>query len=134
MKLRPFILSAWLLGLSLGAFAQEKDLMPGMRPSESDVRNTIKETGYSPYAGRNFPTEVYFGDTHLHTYNSLDARGFGVTLGPEDAYRSALGLEVVSSNGTPMKLSRPLDFLVVAGSLAGFWVLERVAGFFLMKE
>ena len=28
---------------------------------------------YSPYAGRKFPTRVYFGDTHHHTANSGDA-------------------------------------------------------------
>ena len=28
---------------------------------------------YSPAVGRDFPTNVYFGDTHLHTSISLDA-------------------------------------------------------------
>ena len=55
-----------------------------------------------------------WGDTHLHTANSLDAAAFGDTLGPEEAYRFARGEEVVSSTGQPVKLSRPLDFLVVA--------------------
>jgi hypothetical protein len=32
---------------------------------------------YSPYAGRNFPTRPYFGDTHLHTSYSMDAGAFG---------------------------------------------------------
>jgi hypothetical protein len=73
-----------------------------------------KAPGYSPYAGRNFPTRVLWGDTHLHTANSLDAAAFGNTLGPEPAYRFARGEEVVSSSGQPVKLSRPLDFLVVA--------------------
>ena len=45
----------------------------------------FRARGYSPYAGRKFPTRVYWGDTHLHTSNSLDARAFGVTLGPEEA-------------------------------------------------
>ena len=38
----------------------------------------------------------------------------GTTVGPEGAYRFARGEEVVSSTGQPVKLSRPLDFLVVA--------------------
>src|SRR4249919_504048 len=58
-----------------------------------------KAPGYSPYAGRNFPTRVLWGDTHLHTANSLDAAAFGNTLGPEAAYRFARGEEVVSSSG-----------------------------------
>jgi hypothetical protein len=69
---------------------------------------------YSPYAGRNFPTAVYWGDTHLHTGMSMDAGAFGARLSPEDAYRFALGEELTSSTGLQVKLSRPLDFLVVA--------------------
>ena len=33
---------------------------------------------------------------------------------PSDAYRFAKGEEVTASSGQPAKLSRPLDFLVVA--------------------
>jgi hypothetical protein len=69
---------------------------------------------YSPYAGRGFPTEVFWGDTHLHTGNSMDAGAFGARLLPEDAHRFARGEEVTSSTGLRVKLSRPLDFLVVA--------------------
>ena len=69
---------------------------------------------YSPYAGRNFPTRPLFGDTHLHTSFSFDAGAFGARLGPADAYRFAKGEQVTASSGQPAKLSRPLDFLVVA--------------------
>ena len=69
---------------------------------------------YSPYAGRNFPTRPFFGDTHLHTSFSMDAGAFGARLGPRDAYRFARGEEITASSGQPAKLSRPLDFLVVA--------------------
>jgi len=69
---------------------------------------------YSPYAGRNYPARPLFGDTHLHTAFSFDAGAFGARLTPRDAYRFARGEEVVSSSGQPVKLSRPLDFLVVA--------------------
>jgi hypothetical protein len=69
---------------------------------------------FSPYAGRNFPTEVFWGDTHLHTGMSMDAGAFGARLIPEDAYRFARGEELTSSTGLKVKLSRPLDFLVVS--------------------
>lgn len=69
---------------------------------------------YSPYAGRDYPTRPYFGDTHLHTSFSFDAGAFGARLGPRDAYRFARGEEVTASSGQPVRLSRPLDFLVVA--------------------
>lgn len=69
---------------------------------------------YSPYAGRKFPTRPLFGDTHLHTAASFDAGAFGARIGARDAYRFARGEEVTASSGQPAKLSRPLDFLVVA--------------------
>ncbi len=69
---------------------------------------------YSPYADRNFPTRPLFGDTHLHTSFSMDAGAFGARLSPDDAYRFARGEQVLASGGEPAKLSRPLDFLVVA--------------------
>src|SRR5215203_605632 len=73
-----------------------------------------KKRAYSPYAGRNFPTRPLFGDTHLHTSISVDAGAFGCRLGPVDAYRFAKGEEITASSGQQVKLSRPLDFLVVA--------------------
>jgi len=81
--------------------------------TKEDVKGVVKKPAYSPYGGRNFPTNVYWGDTHLHTTNSLDARAAGVTLDNEAAYRFARGEEVVSTHGEILKLSRPLDFLVV---------------------
>ncbi len=82
--------------------------------SKEDVKGVFKAPGYSPYAGRNFPTKVLWGDTHLHTSNSLDARAFGAILGPEEAYRFARGEEVTSSHGERIRLGRPLDWLVIA--------------------
>jgi Protein of unknown function (DUF3604) len=75
---------------------------------------TNKKIKYSPYPGQDFPNQVYFGDTHLHTGYSTDAGMIGCSLGPEDAYRFARGQTVVSSTGVPARLHRPLDFLVVA--------------------
>jgi hypothetical protein len=69
---------------------------------------------YSPYAKRDFPSGLYWGDTHLHTSFSMDAGAFGNRLGLEEAYQFATGGEVVSSKGMPVKLSQPLDFLVIA--------------------
>ena len=44
----------------------------------------------------------------------MDAGAFGARLGPRDAYRFAKGEEITASSGQRVKLSRPLDFLVVA--------------------
>jgi hypothetical protein len=84
-------------------------------PTPETIDGVFKsQQHYSPYAGRNFPTRVYWGDTHLHTGMSMDAGAFGARLRPADAYRFARGEEVTSSTGLQVKLSRPLDFLVVA--------------------
>lgn len=68
---------------------------------------------YSPYAQRAYPTRPLFGETHLHTMASFDAGAFGARLTPRDAFRFGMGEEVVSSTGIPVRLSRPLDFVVV---------------------
>ena len=81
---------------------------------KDNAEAAFKKKPYSPYADRNFPTRPFFGDTHLHTSFSMDAGAFGARLGPRDAYRFAKGEEVTASSGQLAKLSRPLDFLVVA--------------------
>jgi hypothetical protein len=94
-------------------------------PAKPEV--TPAARAYSPYAGRKYPTRPLFGDTHLHTANSGDAFAAGARLTPEDAYRFARGEEVVSSTGLPVKLSRPLDFLVVADHAEGLGLMQEVA-------
>jgi len=50
----------------------------------------------------------------------MDAGAAGARLTPRDAYRFARGEEVTASSNQPVKLSRPLDFLVVADHSDGF--------------
>ena len=69
---------------------------------------------YSPYNKDDYPKNVYFGDTHLHTSYSTDAGLFGAIKGPDTAYRFAKGEVVTSSTGSKTKLNRPLDFLVIS--------------------
>jgi len=83
-------------------------------PSRESLSDLYPGEAYSPYAQRRFPSRPLWGDTHLHTGLSVDAGLFGARLGLEDAYRFARGEEVVSSTGQPVKLSRPLDWLVIA--------------------
>jgi hypothetical protein len=108
-------LALGLAGYSLPAFAQEAaDTDIGTLDKATADRVAGKPRPYSPYADRNFPTRPFFGDTHLHTSFSMDAGAFGCRLGPRDAYRFARGEQIMASSGQPAKLSRPLDFLVVA--------------------
>ena len=99
-----------LTGYSLPAFSQDTG-----EPDKAAIEKSFPaKRPYSPYVGRTFPTRVYWGDTHLHTDLSFDAGAAGCRLGPSDAYRLAKGEEVTASSGQRVKLSRPLDFLVVA--------------------
>jgi hypothetical protein len=103
--------------------------------AQTDVGTLDKETAakafpskppYSPYAGRDFPTRPFFGDTHVHTSFSMDAGAFGCRLGPADAYRFAKGEEVTASSGQRAKLARPLDFIVVTDHSDGFGFFPRL--------
>jgi Protein of unknown function (DUF3604) len=61
-------------------------------------------------------THLYWGDTHLHTSNSIDAFMTGnINADPDTAYRFARGLPVLHpSLRTRVRILRPLDFLVVS--------------------
>jgi hypothetical protein len=102
------------------------DAPVGLTPTEDDAGAMAAKRGYSPYAGRAFPTQVFWGDTHVHTDNSLDARGLGVKLDVEDALRFARGEEIVSTHGIPFKLSRPLDWIVITDHSDGMGAMKEI--------
>lgn len=112
MKTRNW-LGTIALGLALAACGQVSDLVSGKK-KDADVKLT------------EYPEQVYFGDTHLHTSNSSDAFGLGVRLGPEEALRFARGEQVTSTTGLKAKLSRPLDFLVIADHSDGLAALKQI--------
>ena len=112
-QLQIGLTSAAILMFTAGiASAQDPSGLPA--PHEEVESAFPVQDHFSPYAGRNFPTNVYWGDTHVHTGMSMDAGAFGARLMPEDAYRFARGEELTSSTGQLVRLDRPLDFLVVA--------------------
>ncbi len=61
-------------------------------------------------------TQLYWGDTHLHTRYSFDAFLNGnLSADPDTAYRFAKGQSVIHPyHKTWMQLDQPLDFLVVS--------------------
>ncbi|MEH6650723.1 MAG: DUF3604 domain-containing protein [Motiliproteus sp.] len=82
-------------------------------PSVEVLEGLYPGKAYSPYADRHFPNNIYWGDTHVHTGLSLDAGLFGNTLGHDEAYRLARGEQIKTSTGQPLKLGRPLDWIVI---------------------
>jgi hypothetical protein len=121
-RLRFCLMAAAALVLApvLQAGAQEGDEPNAMVPTIQKGR------AYSPYAQRNFPTMVLFGDTHVHTALSADAGGGGTRLLPRDAYRFARGEEVVSNTGQPVKLQTPLDFYMITDHSDGMGAIVDI--------
>jgi hypothetical protein len=112
---RYFLASCLVLAFLLAFVARQAVVAQEPAPSAQELEKVFpKKPPYSPYADRKFPERVYWGDTHLHTAISLDAGAAGCRLGPREAYRFAKGEQVTASSGQQVKLSRPLDFLVVA--------------------
>jgi len=112
----PLLISCLIATLSGSALlaAQQSAAEEGViqLPTKEGVAK-VAPPQFSPYAGRNFPTRVFWGDTHLHTAVSVDA-GTMNRIGQEDAYRFARGEEITTTHGLRAKLSRPLDFLVIS--------------------
>jgi len=102
-------LAAFFLSITLPAIAQDAGT-----PTPELLSDAYTGKAYSPYAKRSFPERPLWGDSHLHTDLSMDAGLFGNRLTPGEAYRFARGEEVVSSTGQAVRLSRPLDWLVIA--------------------
>ncbi len=90
--------------------------------TEESAASAFPAEAYSPYANRSIPIRPLWGETHLHTSLSLDAGAFGNILGPDTAWDFAKGKKVTSSTGLPVKLSRPLDWMVLTDhtDLMGF--------------
>ena len=108
--------------LSGGAVqAQEDDAV-----SAEAAKAIYKGRPYSPYADRNFPTMVLFGDTHVHTALSADAGGGGTRLLPRDAYRFARGEQVISNTGQPVKLQTPMDFFMITDHTDGMGAIVDI--------
>jgi hypothetical protein len=101
------IVTAVLIAMGTVTAAQAQDMLP--QPGAV----AAAKDHFSPYAGREFPTQVYWGDTHLHTEVSVDA-GTMNTVSQEDAYRFARGEEITTTHGLQARLSRPLDWLVIS--------------------
>ncbi|WP_406644630.1 DUF3604 domain-containing protein [Aliisedimentitalea scapharcae] len=104
---------AAVISLSLcggnSVLAQVQDVTP----DKEGVAANFQTDNFSPYAGRNFPTKVLWGDTHLHTAVSVDA-GTMTRMSQDEAFRFARGEEVTTTHGLRAKLGRPLDWLVIA--------------------
>ena len=78
IKRRDFmkIAAATAAGVAVPVLAQMQTDV-GTLDKEQAAKAFPSKPPYSPYAGRDFPTRPFFGDTHTHTSFSLDAGAFG---------------------------------------------------------
>ena len=98
-------------------YAQQADSrvqVPAQRGLDPQTFNTLKN--------------VYWGDVHVHTVESMDAVLFGTTATVEDAYRFAKGEKLRSPGGELMQLARPLDFVAITDHAEGFGLRARGRG------
>ena len=117
---------AAMILVTTGAGAGEPATQGDAGAIDARTAGKVAQRPYSPYAGRNYPTRVLWGDTHLHTSLSLDAGAIGQTTGPDVAYKFARGEEITTSTGQPARLSRPLDFLVVSDHAEAFSSMPEI--------
>ena len=119
------LLSSAIVGIGCAAHAQPA-IMDAGQLDPATIARYHKAPGYSPYAGRSYPTRVFWGDQHVHTGWSADAGMSGATLTPEDAVRFARGEQVTSNTGQPVKLSRPHDWIAVTDHSDGAGVIAEI--------
>lgn len=112
-----------ILLISIVLFACKNDKTTD---NQTEIEGTNPSTETTNTESKDYPTEVFWGDTHLHTKLSMDAGLFGNRIGLDEAYKFAKGEEVTASIGIKAKLSRPLDFLVVADHSDGMGLFQAI--------
>ena len=81
---------------------------------------------FSPYADRDYPTKLLFGEQHIHSALSADAGGGGTKLLPRDLYRFARGEQVLSNTNQSVKRNRPLDFMCITDHTDGMGAITDI--------
>ena len=61
-----------------------------------------------------YPVNLFWGDTHVHTYLSSDAFATGTTITSDQAYRFAKGERIKANGGQYASIRTPLDFIMIA--------------------
>ena len=124
-----------LLLLFAGGFVSFKFILPLQKSAEKNGPDTaprdfalqtdaaLSLPDPQPALAQKVPNplgNLYWGELHVHTAESFDARLFGTTLTIEDAYRFAKGEPLENVSGEVMQLTRPLDFVAITDHAEGF--------------
>ena len=122
---------AWVACAAISAgllFTGGKEPMASAASEAGSISNSATRPYSPPVRFANEDMNLYWGNTHLHTNNSMDAISLGgATTTPEEAFRFAMGEQIVAASGVPAKLRHPLDFLVVSDHGEYLGVLPKLA-------
>jgi hypothetical protein len=127
---RSFLAIALLLALACGRLILMRPTADEWQPpvQPASPTNAPRE---APCADSNPLRQAFFGDLHIHTKHSMDARSRGMLGTPDDALRFARGETIgfgpfdETGKGTrPARLDRPLDFAAVTDHAE--WIGEVV--------
>jgi len=117
--LRPSVLIIAMMGaMALSACSKQE-------PAVATNPPVVQAAPPAPAAAQ-YPENVYWGDTHVHTGWSADAGLDGAVTSPEDAFRFARGDEVKSNTGQMAKLKRPLDWMVITDHSDGMGTINEI--------
>lgn len=120
------VLGLGLVGLVTPAFHDAAAQGPEGGASAA-AHGSSERAEYSPVVRDTTATNLYWGDTHLHTRNSADSYLLGnESLSPDDAFRFAMGQTITAHDGMHVKLRRPLDFLAVTDHAEYLGVFARL--------
>lgn len=110
------------LGLALAACSQSASEPATAQTADAAIAlpADVPETG---------DRVLLWGDTHVHSINSVDAFSSGTANADIDtAYRFARGFPVVyPRTGQRIQIDRPLDFMVMADHAVGLGLATRIA-------
>ena len=101
--------------------------MPFASAADNAVKNADEQLPIYSSPVREGNTNLYWGDTHLHTRDSADAYTMLTHLSREDAFRFARGEKVKADNGMPVRLRRPLDFLAITDHAEYLGIFSQLA-------
>ena len=114
-KVSKSILATFLGGLCLSLCASF---------AQAQTSKHAAEKSYAPPVEH--PTEIYFGDPHIHTSLSADAAMWGNNLSLADTYKFGRGGEATSFKGWKVKLTRPLDWMVISDHSDVWGFFQRI--------
>ncbi|HEX9805358.1 MAG TPA: DUF3604 domain-containing protein [Alteraurantiacibacter sp.] len=97
-------------------------------PKRADANPELADAQAAP-APEDGDRMLLWGDTHVHSINSIDAFSSGTAnADPESAYRFARGMPVIfPRTGQRVQIDRPLDFMVLADHAVSLGVSSRIA-------